>query len=552
MGFWTRPPDDTDPTPPVPDRHGRATAAAYGAPRAITASAERITLANAVDNRRPYLQWQRDAWVAYERVGEIHFGFNLEANLISRVRFFGAVVGAINEPPTDVDAPSVKGAIPAKLRTAVKDLMHELFLADGVGLLRTFALNLSVPGECYLIELPATSTQPSRWAVRSVNEVQVRGDTSAVLKTRRDGGQQTTLPAGTYIARIWRRHPQYSTEPDSSMLGVADSVEELLMLQRLVRSATRSRLNAGMLFVPEGVASAINPKKTAEPVIDEPTDDNDFSSLRASSTSDPSGKFLADLMESMTTPITQESSASSVVPMLVVGPGEQGQQIRHITFERSSDAWLVDRIEKVLERILQGIDMPKEIITGMSNVKYSNAVVIDEGMYKANIEPLALTVADAFTSVYLVPRLTALGFSQEDIAKVVVWYDPTEIVTRPGRFDEASNGVDRGVLSSAAWRREHGYSETDAATEEDKAHLLLSKISVLPPDALVQLLRKAYPTLLGDLPMPPVVPTPPGEQPPSNPDGVPSADPTRNVTQLHPSTPPADAQRTAIKQVGVR
>lgn len=540
MSFWLRPPDGAavNSAPVIP--HGRATPAPYATPRAITASAERITLANATFSQRPYLQWQRDAWIAYERVGEIHFGFNLEANLISRVRFYGAVLANVNEPPTDVSADSVKGKVSARLRTAVKELMTELFAFDGAGLLRTFALNLSVPGECYLLQLPATSTQPARWAVRSVSEIQVRGDTSAVLISRRDGGQQTALPVGTYIARIWRRHPQHSMEPDSSMLGVADSVEELLMLQRLVRSATRSRLNAGLLFVPEGVASAINPQKTAEAPIDEP--DDPIAALRATATDDPSGKFLSDLMESMTKPINDESSAASVVPMLVVGPGDEGAKIRHITFERQSDSWLVDRIEKVLERILQGIDMPKEIITGMSNVKYSNAVVIDEGMYKANIEPLALTVADALTAVYLKPLLRDRGFSDEEIAQVVVWYDPTEIVTRPGRFDEASNGIDRGVLSAAAWRREHGYSENDAPDEAERAMMMLAKVTVLPEQVITELLRKSFPDIFGDLKDPPPKPV----TGPAQTDGN-----VVHFPQQQPSAPPADPQRTAIKQVGV-
>lgn len=544
MGFWLRGADDATTASAAPVvRRNRAAAAPWNTDRTITASAERITLTNAAANSRPFLEWQRNAWIAYDRVGEVHFGFNLLANLVSRIRFFGARLGSANEAPSDV---ATKGSdVSASLRDAVTTLMEELFAHDGPGLKRSFVVNMCVPGDCYLIELPsptpAPGTQPAanRWVIRACSEVQVRGDGSAEIKARRDNSERGSLPPGTYIARIWRRHPQFSQEPDSSMLAVADAIEELLMLQRLVRSATRSRLNAGMLFVPEGVASAINPKKTAEPVIDEPTADNDFSSLRASSTSDPSGKFLADLMESMTTPITQESSASSVVPMLVVGPGEQGQQIRHITFERSSDAWLVDRIEKVLERILQGIDMPKEVVTGLQNVKYSNAVVIDESMFKANVEPLALTMADALTTVYLWPRLRAMNFSDEEIAKVVVWYDPTEIVTRPNSADEATEGWDRNVLSDEAWRREHGYSEADAPSEEQQAARLLRNVTVLPEPVLYELLRKSFPSVLGDLEQPTDRPAQQG------PNVVP-------FPQNQPAQPAADPQATAIKQVGVR
>jgi hypothetical protein len=333
-------------------------------------------------------------------------------------------------------------------------------------------------------------------------------------------------------------------EPDSSMLGVADAVDELLMLQRLVRGTARSKLNAGILFVPDGVASAVNPKRKAEPVTtaEEGAEGDPFAALLASNTDDPSGKFMSDMVENLTAPINDETSAATVVPMLATGPGDEGAKIRHITFDRPNEASLTDRVEKVLDRILQGIDMPKEIITGMQQVKYSNAVVIDEGMYKASIEPLALIAADAFTAVYLHPRLLAMGFTPDEIAKVVIWYDPSEIVTRPNSADEATEGLDRGLLSPAAWRREHGYSEADAPSEQERADLLLSKATVIPEQAIIALLRKAFPTVLADLPE---------SQP--KPLGFGQTD-QANVVQFPQQTtapPAADPQRTAIKQVGV-
>ena len=539
MGFWLRPAaDDDHPVLPVPPGH-RAVSAPYGAPRSITASAERITVQNAALQHRTILQWQREAWIAYERVGEIHYGCNMLGGLLSRVRFYGAVRGASNEPPTDVESGGRKPGVNNRLASAVKDLVDDLFKSDAAGMIRSLVLNICVPGECLFVQLPATDVTPSRWAIRSTAEMTVRGDGTAVLQGRRDGGQQTLLPPGTFIARIWRRHPQHSMEPDSSLLGIADAIEELLMLQRLVRGATRSRLNAGLLFVPDGVASAVNPKHTAEPPVDEQGDP--FDALRASTTDDPSGKFLSDLVETMTKPINDETSAATVVPMLVTGPGDEGAKIRHVTFERHSDQWLTDRIEKVLERILGGLDMPKEVITGMQHVKYSNAVVIDEGMYKASIEPLALVAADAFTSIYLYPQLRGMGFTEQEISRVVIWYDPSEIVTRPNASDEATQGIGLNVLSGAAWRRVHGYAESDAPSEDERLYKLLDKLTGLPDQAVVELLRRTFPDTFGHLADPP-------------PQPVTNADP--NVVQFpqqHPAPvqPPADPQRTAIKQVGV-
>lgn len=549
MGFLLRDPKEPSATPePPPFKRHRAQAVPYGTPRAITASAERITTTSLSATQRSYFAWQTDAWTAYERVGEIHFGFNLLCNLMSRIRFYGAVIGEANEAPTDVA--SDQADVDAQLAADVTELVAELFAVDAPGMIRTSALNLCVAGEHYLVQMPGTPGRDPYWAVRSTSEVRVQAGGAVVTSERSGGREMLTLPPDTYIARIWRRHPRYSMEPDSSLSAVADSVEELLMLQRLVRSATRSRLNAGLLFVPEGIASGINPRTTAEPVIDEPTDP--MSALRGQSVEDPGGKFLADLMDSMTTPINMEDSASAVVPMLAVGAGELGAQIRHITFARESDQWLVSRTESLIERILQGLDMPKEIVTGMQRVRFSNAVNIDESMYKANIEPLALVIADAFTSVYLWPMLKARGYTPEQIASVVIWYDPAEIVTRPNSADEATQGMDRGLVSGRAWRREHGYPETDAPDEQEQARLLLSKMAVLPDQAIIELLRKSYPKVFADLqdaPAPTPAPNPQstGSEPHLGGDGKTVV---QFPSQQHDAQPAPDRQRAAIKQVG--
>ena len=545
MGLFLH--DDVQtPIAPPPAKH-RARSAPFNARRSITASAERVALTAAATYQRPYAAWQAEAWTGYERVGEVHYGFNMLANLLSRVRIYGAVLGEANEAPVEAGSPGGRKKIKGKLADDIIEIMAELQAEDFSGLIRAFSLNMSVPGECYLIHLP--ENMGGTWTIRSVDEVRVRPTGIVLLPMRGSAAEQSILPPDTYIARIWRRHPRFSREPDSSMVGVADSIEELLMLTRLVRGAARSRMNAGLLFIPDGLAAGAS--VTAEPPLDEPADA--ITALQHAATTETGGDFLAQLMESMTTPISDEGSASSVVPMLTTGPGELGAMIRHITFERKSDDWLVKRADNALNRILQGIDIPKEIVTGMESVKYSNAVVIDESLYKSNIEPLALVFVDAISSVYLAPRLKALGYSDEELAQVVVWYDPSEIVTRPNSADESTQGVDRMLLSPTAWRREHGYAESDAPTEEDVARLMLTKIARMPDLALAEVLKAALPVLMKDI----VIPVPRNSVDPNAPQADPYAQQDAqdgpqdgNVVPIQKSQPAADPQRTAIKQVG--
>lgn len=529
--------EPNDPDPGTATSRHRARSVPYNAQRGLTASAERIDLGTVTTVNRPYAVWQAEAWNGYERVGEVHYGFNLLANLLSRVRFFAAGVGEANEAPADVGGAVGKKRVGSKLAKDAAAVMNALQATDFASQVRTFSLNFSVVGECYLINMPGR--YGSQWVIRSVDEVQLRAGGAVVVQQRGSTKDMVTLASGTYIARIWRPNPRYTREPDSSMVGVADSIEELLILMRLVRGAARSRMNAGMLFVPDSISSAV-PITTGEPPITEPADP--LESLMNASTIDPSGPFLAKLMESMTTPVSDEGSASALVPMLVTGPGDEGAKIKHITFERASDEWLVKRIEAALDRVLQGIDIPKEIVTGLQAVKYSNAVVIDENLYKSNIEPLALAFVDALTEVYLraVLKSGQYGYTDEQLTGLVVWYDPSEIVTRPNSANEANEGVDRLMLSPVAWRREHGYAESDAPTEEDLATMLLQKMTALPDAVIAKLLQKALPNVLGE------VETDTAETaPPSNDSTV-----VQFPGQTTPAASTPDPQRVAIQQVG--
>jgi hypothetical protein len=514
----------------------RARPVKYNEHRTIVASAERINLKNpqAAQINKAFSEWQTAAWVGYKRVGEVHYGFGLLGSLLSRVRLFPAIVNDANESPTDLGALEGKSPrLPEKLISDAVEAMNELTAKDFSSFIRKFSLNLSVPGECYLVHMPDVDDDGlpiKKWMICSISEIVVTG--SGATYTPRRGGPKRQLPNDTFIARMWRQDPEFSEDADSSMVGVADSVEELLLCQRLTRGAARSRMNAGVLFVPDGITTA-RTSSTGEPVLEEPGDD--ISGLAAMAQQDPGNDMVAQLMDAMVTPIGDEASAGGVVPMILVGPSDQGQAIRHVTFERATDEWLVRRAEVALDRILQGIDVPKEIVKGMAAVKYSNAVVIDENLYKANIEPLALVLADSLTSVYLWPVLKAKGWKDAELRELVIWYDPSEIVTRPNSAESANQGVDRGLLSPTAWRREHGYAESDAPTEEEMLWTLFAQSTSLPDNIVQAMAKKLFGKMLDiEDPEPAAVPGGQGLQVVKDPKGE------------------QDPQRKAIQQVGVK
>jgi hypothetical protein len=482
-----------------------AQSATYSTPRTLTAAAAQIKINDKGEFEQFRIRrsagssaWQAEAWEYYDAIGEIKYAFNLVASVVSRIRIYAAVVDDPSETPISVRQSEL---VDDRLGAAAERALARLNSAYGgqAGLLRDAALNLAVAGECYLVQMPARPAYnlPESWDIRSVDEVTTdpRGGFNVIGRreqsTTSQGGvdKNSKLGKNAFVGRMWRSHPRFSDEADSSLRGLLDLCAELLLLNRTFRATARSRLNAGALYLPDGLSVAsqgdgdfpydsedgIGPNFTAEEAEDE---------------------FEEQLMDAMTTPIRDEESASAVVPLIIRGPAELGDKIKQFKFERSFDPALAERSDRVLERILQGLDVPKDIVTGLANVKYSNAMQIDESLYKAHIEPLMLLIADALTVVYLRPYLIANGFEESQVNKIVVWYDPSAIATRNDRATDADAGFDRMAVSANTWRRTHGFSDADAPTPKELAIRLLQERGVFTPEFTEAMLSAVAPEVI--------------------------------------------------------
>lgn len=487
-----------------------ATAAPYSTPRTLTAAAAQVKVNDKAEFEQFKLrrssassQWQQEAWEYYDAIGEIKYAFNLVANVVSRIRIYAATVEDPAQAPTPV---SNSEKIDPRLAAAAERALARLNSAYGgqPGLLKDAALNLSVTGECYLVQMPARqgSGIPESWDVRSTDELitDARGGYSVIGRREQatngssigTGSKSTGTPLSdrSFVGRIWRSHPRFSDEADSSLRGLLDLCAELLLLNRTFRATARSRLNAGALYLPDGLSVA------AQGDGDYPFDSDLEIDPTAFTAEEAEDEFEEQLIDAMTTPIRDEESASAVVPLIIRGPAELGDAIKQFKFERSFDPALAQRADRVLERILQGLDVPKDIVTGLANVKYSNALQIDESLYKAHIEPLMLLIADSLTVVYLRPYLMATGFSEEEVEKIVVWYDPSAVSTRNDRAADADAGFDRMAVSYGAWRRAHGFSEADAPDGKELALRMAAERGALTPEFTEALISAIAPDLM--------------------------------------------------------
>ena len=481
----------------------------FNAPRPLTAAAAQVKLDDKTEaeyfkarRQSASTAWQTEAWEYYDAIGEVKYAFNLVASVVSRIRLYAAAIQNPNEAPApieDVDK------VDPRLAAAAQRALDRLDSAYGgqAGLLKDAALNLQVTGECYLVQVPERigSGLPESWDVRSVDELQIDQRGNYIINPRRDvgNGMGSTmtqgakdlikLPTSAFVGRIWRAHPRYTQESDSSLRGLLDLCAELLLLNRTFRATARSRLNAGALYLPDGLSVAAGPDP------DYPYDeDGEFNETY--NPEEAADEFEDQLIDAMTTPIKDEDSASAVVPLIIRGPAELGDKIKQFKFERSFDPALAQRADRVLERIMQGLDVPKDVVSGLANVKYSNALQIDEALYKAHIEPLMLLIADALTVMYLRPYLVSNGYSEEEVKNICIWYDPSQVATRNDRATDADSGFEKMAVSYDTWRRAHGFSESDAPSSNELALRIVLEKGMITPELTEGMIGAVAPEIL--------------------------------------------------------
>ena len=450
-----------------PDEQSRpAESAPFNAPRSMVAGATIIDLRKRGGGQKiqSTQAWQESAWQYYDQVGEVKFAFNLFAQVVSRALLYAALIEDSSEVPVEAQAflksleerasgaaHSTKVAEAARL---ADEALRELTSESQSELLRQFSLNLSVPGECYLVHDVAME----KWIVASISEL--KGGDPPQLQLRRENNQGgatnlgggRTLPRTAYVARIWRSHPRWSAEADSSMLGALDQLEKVVLFDQVMRTISRSRLGAGVIFIPTGLSPA-------------------------------NGMSLAEALTEVTVkPVEDEAIETTVTPLLLTGPPELGEKIKRIDLARPIDDQMLALSQDAMDRSLASLDIPKSIVSGMADTRYANALVIDDSLYKAHIEPMILAICDALTTVYLRPKLRKAGVDEEIIDRLVVWYNPAQIVTRPDRSQAANEGYDRYLLSGTAWRRARGYSDLDQPDESELLQRLALEKVQIPQD----------------------------------------------------------------------
>lgn len=411
--------------------------------------------------------WQADAWDFFDRIGELRFGATWIANAMSRVNLVAAA------PPTNPGDEPTTITPDGEQFTACQRRAAEIVagIAGGSGgqgqLMFAFAVHLTIAGIAYLVIEPDLADSQSdhyeTWLVLSSDEIKKSGDEWLISAGPREW---RPLHPNAVVVRCWTQHPRRSWEPDAPTHAVLGVLREIDLLQQHIHASAQSRLaGAGILAIP---SEAVFPPGQGPQSGDPDLPDS------AQNTTAPEDTFVDTLVEAMTVPINDRASAAAVVPLVVKVPGEYVDKIKHISFATPFDDRVLDLMNNAVRRLSLGLDIPPEILTGTGAMNHWGAWQVEEQAITLHIEPKSEVVCHALTEGFLRPALLAEGHNPDE---ALVWYDTTDLRTRPDKSQGAIEAYDRQELSGAALLRELGLAAEDAPTRDEKRERVLLAVA---------------------------------------------------------------------------
>lgn len=486
---------------------------------AIVAAASRLHRnSSAFGNTRiPKQSWQMEAWRQLEINGELAYSATWMSNSLERCRLLVADV----DPDTGKVLKETKDA-------DVLDIVKGLISSPGcmAEMLSNLAVQLFIPGDCYVIAESGSDGRFSKWYTVSIDEISMVG-TNQVMIDDGSGVPRYLSTESNLIIRVWHKHPRRSWEANSPTRSALPVLREIEEYGRYINAVISSRLaGAGIMGVPNEMNFPTPPE-----------------GLQPGETA-----FMSYLTKAMLAPISDLSDPSAVVPIVIEAPAEAlGKIVWIVNPQGELTAVPAELRDSAIARLSVALDLPAEVIAGKGTANHWGQWALEEQAIKLHIEPLMILICASLTEGFLTPALRAAGL---DPAAFTFWFDSADLVLRPDRGQDAKDNYDRGTISGDALNRETGFNEFDQPTGEEKALKDILKLVALSPtaaDALLPVIAK----LMGlekygvtdETFAPPAPVADPGGTPPQEKAPDPNAGPRDLPTQQPRQAPNAPTQK---------
>lgn len=427
-----------------------------------------------------YDSWQSQLWDYYDRLGEFESAVSWRANSMSRIRLIAAELNDNGDEPTLVDEGPAADAMTR--------------LAGGTGgqsqLMREMVIHLSVPGEGWLIG-ENDDDNGERWFVASADELRVseRAD-GFEFRVGEDRNAWRQLSSDSMVIRFWDPHPRFGWRADSDAHHAMDAMLELDLVNKRIVAEILSRLASnGILLYDKGKLSFPSSHQSPD----------------GADQVDPFAEILVDVAGRG---IQDPTSPEATIPIPIgfelgdLTGVDPSALLQHVSFANIVSEKLLSQRESAIKRMATSLDMPPEVLLGVSGMNHWGAWQVEETGIKVHIAPKAELITHSLTTGYLIPALKEAGapLTGPNGGRLVVWYDPSEITVRPDRSANVLEAYKLGEVPGRVLRREIGLNEESDGMQEGEFAEWITTFLARQPETAPAILQE-YGTTLAPSPL---------------------------------------------------
>lgn len=394
-------------------------------------------------------------WQWYSKIGEVHYAISRSARIAGYAKLQCVRYDEDGTIEEVVDN-GLAADIVARIASPYGGIR---------GLIERFYTLMKVPADSYLINVSDEDGDSEGYHFLSPSELDVtsfsrwrsgsgraRWITVPQVQYTENGekGHQFTrdIASEDMLGRVWSPDMQYVDMTDSALRAMNTECETLHMLTQTIKAKLVSRFAlAGLLYLPNDVSTARvtrNQPEIAGQEIDQ---------------------TLNFLIAAMTRNVKSWDEATAYMPILLRGPADAGEKIKHIVMDQAVFETDLELRRELIGRILQGLDSNQDMTKGTSGQSHFGAWAASDEERRIAVQPDLEVMCWSLERLVLHRQLLADGMAPEEILRHGVWYDLSASTVRANQQEDARQTRDRGLITAKATRRMSGIRDDDALDE---------------------------------------------------------------------------------------
>lgn len=338
-------------------------------------------------------------------------------------------------------------------------------------LLERFYTLRKVPGSMYLIRTRNRAGEETGFMVLSADEIDaaaLASGTNGTVKwytTPNTGAVDSArlvyeIPAEDFVGRLWAPSPQFINVAESPLAALATECEVLIELTASLKAKIKSRFAlAGLMYVPNEIqhvkASGISSSANRDGDLDDLTD---------------------VFVRAMTRNVQSRDEAAALVPIILRGPGEVADKLKHLTIDTQLWETDIQLRSELLGRILMSLDQQQDAVKGVGQSSHWSAWAVSDEERRIGVQPDLEAFCWALEHLVVKPEMALAGATPEQVAETMLWYDLSDSAVKSNQQEDARQAVDRLAVTNDALRRVSGFTDDDAPDDREYVRMLGAKI----------------------------------------------------------------------------